>query len=217
MPEVVTKHRYINKYPFKKTDEIMILGTIHPHLKKGESFEIDFFYGNSCSLWNILGEAFKKDFSNLRSILATLGKYNICVTDMIKECKRKRSSDSADRSLYDLKLNTKMIKNALIKSDIHTIYFTSGFGKNNACRLFLDEFKIKYTATWNNMNREFIIEDNQFKRPIKAVVLYSPSNAANIGIAKSQDFLNRKKNDKDYSIKKYKKQLYREKFDFMRT
>jgi hypoxanthine-DNA glycosylase len=111
------------KHPFKpfinKNSKILILGTF-PSIK---SFENNFYYAHPknqfwrlvCKVWN------EKLPYNVKEKEQLLIKHNIALWDMIKECKRKNSSDS---NLKDIKLND--IKNLLHNyPNIIKICFTS--------------------------------------------------------------------------------------------
>lgn len=214
---VTTYHRYLDSYPCQPQKSKMILGTMHPH--RVNDFNIDFYYGNVGSFWDILGNAFPQhDFSNLTSILQLLDHYHIWITDIISECDRVSEDVTADEDLYNIVLNTDAIYNAIITSNIDTIYFTSRFGKNNAAKLFCKAFNISHAATFNKINSEFIIPAHHFGKQIHAVVLYSPSNDANRGIAKGA--LPYKSNFAYYKqfakpVKKFKIEFYRQKFSFL--
>lgn len=195
----------------------MIIGTIHPH--DTSRFDVDFFYGNRGSFWDILGTAFpNQDFSTLGSIKATLNKYGIWITDIIRECDRKHERVTRDCELYNLKYNNEAINDAIRLGMIDTIYFTSRFGTNNAATLFCRLFGIRYSSLFDRTSSEMVIPSKHFGRPIKGVVLYSPSDDANRGIAgKAMSYKNRL----DYfsrfekPVKQFKIEHYREKFSFL--
>ncbi|MEA3228797.1 MAG: hypothetical protein U9P38_06980 [Campylobacterota bacterium] len=206
---ITTKHRYINEYPIKKTDKHLILGTIHPD-KTNE--ELDFFYGNARTFWDLLSNATNLKFDTLDNITTTLSSNNIAISDMILECERANESVTKDSELFNLKLNDE-IKNQILDSDIETIFFTSSFNKNNAAKLFFDRFNLKtqIPEDWkNNYEFDIVIE----AKKIKCVILISPSGSANIGISKSK--LYNKYIDK-YSqfktpVKQFKIDFYKYKF-----
>src|SRR5690606_18078002 len=162
----------------------LIIGTIHPH--KTDDFIIDFFYGNKNSLWSILSNAFpNKNFSSLKHITETLEKSSTAISDMIRKCDRDNDKITQDKDLYNLCLNTKEIREGIKNSSIKTIFLTSRFGKNNAAKLFVDNFNIKYKNSWDEQSSSFVIPKDIFGREIKAIVLFSPSGQANTGISKS--------------------------------
>jgi len=214
---VRTVHNYIDVYTPKKTDKRLIIGTIHPHIT--ENFTIPFFYGNKGSFWEILHGAFPQhDFTNLESILSILNRYETSITDIIRECDRENENITRDDLLYNLLLNSEQISDTLNESKIHTIYFTSRFGKNNAAKLFTSALKVDYIKFLDKNESEFIIPDSQFGREIRCIVLYSPSNEANKGIAggaaayiRKKDYYKQFKNP----IKKFKIEFYREKFQYL--
>src|SRR5687768_12288238 len=130
-----SKHKFIGKYPIDPKSEKLILGTIHPH--DHGKFKTEFFYGNSNALWLLLSDAFPKELKkpvSLDGILQFLRNRKISISDTIIECERPAGSTS-DHELKVLKLNHALIT-AIKDSKINMIYFTSGFGKNNAFKLF---------------------------------------------------------------------------------
>ena len=130
-----TTHQYLDKYPISTDSEKLIVGTIHPH--DHDNFTIPFFYGNVTSLWTILSEAFPDDLSQpltLDGILNFLKAKKISVSDTIRKCNRKNPT-ALDNDLIPIDLNEQIIVD-IKKSNISEILFTSGFGKNNAFKLF---------------------------------------------------------------------------------
>ena len=213
MTITVTNHRYLNQYQIEESSTKLIIGTIHPHLVN--DFVIDFFYGNVGSFWSILSEAFpNRNFNNRDEIINTLKSYNVSITDMISKCSRENEHVTQDSKLFDLTLNIDSIKNGIIKSKIDTIFFTSRFGKNNAAKLFTKSFDIRYD--FNLETSEFYIPESFFGRKIRCVVLFSPSNNANVGISKSKSYIKNKSKYEDFKhpIKQFKIDFYREKFSF---
>lgn len=183
MEVVITTHAYIDKYPIKPTDKYLILGTIHPH--NVECFEIDFFYGNKNSLWNIIGKACNVSLKERDEIVTFLENKHIAVSDMIRSCERKNSCITQDKDLSEIKIHTGMI--AEIKnSNINTILFTSGFGQNNAAKLFSENY-------YHNLEKDFAKKRTcvikVFGKDITCILLPSPSGQANIGLSKSEDYL----------------------------
>ena len=153
-----TTHQYLEKYPISTESEKLIVGTIHPH--DYNNFTIPFFYGNVTSLWNILSEAFpdklKKPLS-LEGIINFLSIKKISVSDTIKKCDRQNPT-SLDKDLIPIDLNERII-NDIKKSKIKEILFTSGFGKNNAFRLFYtDILGLKITQEIKK-NREIVVDE----------------------------------------------------------
>ena len=210
---VTTIHNYIDIYPIVQNSTKLIVGTIHPHLI--ENFNIDFFYGNVGSFWDILSNAFpQRQFGNLEEIIGTLDQYNIAITDIIRQCERENENVTADSELYNIIHNGEQIQEGIINSEIDTIYFTSRFGENNAARLFVDTFNIDYNL--NQLTSEFTIPAHHFGRQIRCVVLYSPSNNANRGIARAAPYLNNIAYFQQFGhpIKQFKVEFYQNKFDF---
>lgn len=123
---IKTKHKYINENIVKRDDTSLILGTIHPH--QTNDFLIDFFYGNTNSIWSILAELFPKyNFDSKENIINTLQLNNIWISDLILECDRENEKVTQDKELKNIKLNVDQIREGIENSKIKTIYFTSGF------------------------------------------------------------------------------------------
>jgi len=207
---VKTIHKYIYEIRVKASDTSLIIGTIHPH--RTNQFIVDFFYGNRNSLWSILSTVFQQyDFESKNSIIDVLIQNKIWITDIILECERENETVTQDKHLQNLVLNDDGIRNGINNSSITTIFFTSGFGKNNAAKLFCDTFNIKPKL---NNKREFIIPKNIFGRSIKGIVLFSPSGQANIGISKNKLYLEQKEKYKSFAkpISKFKIDFYKNAF-----
>lgn len=214
--KVTTKHQFIDQYPVLNNHTIAIVGTIHPHIL--ENFLMLYFYGNVGSIWTILGDAFPNhNFKELNSIKHVLDNHGIWVTDIIKQCDRENEKITEDKHLKNLILNEAILKKSLENSNIDTILFASAFGKNNATKLFVDLFDINYKTTYNTTTREFIIPSKHFGRPIKGVVLYSPSGQANIGISKSHSYISNIDRYKQFlqPVKQFKIDFYKEKFSVL--
>ena len=209
---MTTKHQYLEKYPILPESEKLIVGTIHPH--DHEKFEIPFFYGNMSTIWKILNEAFSNELGNLslEEVTEFLKKRKISVSDTIKECGRKASTAN-DSDLTEVKLNHEILEQ-IRNSKISEILFTSGFGKNNAFRLFyVDILKQTLTEKIKN-NRGIILDPEHFGRPVKLTVLYSPAGTANIGLSKSKIYLENKHKYQGIKnpVQAFKVDYYREKF-----
>lgn len=186
-----TKHQYLKLYPISPDSHKLILGTIHPHHHEG--FQVSFFYGNVMSLWNILSESFPGEISNpitLDSILRFLNNRKISMSDLIIECDRKNDT-ALDEDLIPTMLNHDLLRQ-ISNSKIEDLYFTSGFGVNNAFKLFyVDLLKQKINAEIRT-HREIILDDRFFGRPVKLHILYSPSGLANTGMSKSKLYIENK-------------------------
>jgi len=208
-----TTHQYLDKYPIPKESEKLIVGTIHPH--DHDKFEMQFFYGNKNSIWNVLSEAFPKDLKQpitFKEVENFLKSKKIALSDTIRKCVRE-SPTALDKDLIPIKLNTEIIEQ-IINSNINEILFTSGFAKNNAFKLFyIDILGNKKIPSEVRKNREIILE-KEFGRPVKLTVLYSPSGSANVGLSKSKLYKERF-NKYEGSIKPislFKIDYYKEKF-----
>jgi hypothetical protein len=188
---MTTKHQYIDLYPILAESKKLILGTIHPH--DHHNFLVPFFYGNKLSIWNILNDAFPNELGqpiSLAGIQAFLSKHKIAISDTIRECNRSNPT-ALDSDLIPTNLNYQLI-DQIKNSNIDQIFFTSGFQKNNAFRLFyVDIIKQKLTKEIRT-NREITLNPNLFGRPIKLTILYSPAGTANIGLSKSKIYLDNK-------------------------
>ena len=211
--EVTTEHKFIDTYLIKRESKYLIIGTIHPH--RTDDFEVNFFYGNKNTLWSILSEAFpSRDFSSEKKIIETLNNSLTSVTDLIRKCDRENENVTKDKDLYNLCMNTNAIREGIEKSSITTIFFTSGFGKNNAAKLFVEIFKIRYKDTWSDTKKSFIIPKDVFGREINAIILLSPSGDALRGIAGSPSYKKKRHlyaNEKT-PVKQFRIDFYKEKF-----
>lgn len=204
-----TTNQYLDKYPIPKESVKLIVGTIHPH--NHENFKIQFFYGNKNSIWNILSDAFPNDLKKpikLKEVENFLRKRKIAVSDTLRKCKRKNSS-ALDQDLIPLELNYQIITE-IENSNINEILFTGNF----AFKLFyIDILGNKKIPLEIKQNREIVITEN-FGRPIKLTILYSPSGSANIGLLKTKLY---KENYNKYvgfksPINAFKIDYYRQKF-----
>lgn len=213
---VTTTHQFIDLYPVRNTDTRMIVGTIHPHNHAG--FLIPFFYGNVGSFWDILNHAFPRhNLVSRENIITMLRDNNVWITDIIRQCDRENERVTQDSLLNNITFNTDQIRQALLDSQINTIYFTSRFGKNNAAKLFTHVFNINYRQTFNPQTNEFIIPHNLFGREIRCIVLYSPSNDANRGISRSVAYRNNRQRYEHLPtpVKQFKIDFYKDKFQFL--
>lgn len=186
-----TTHQYLNKYPIDPGSEKLIVGTIHPHAH--EKFVLPFFYGNVISLWSILSDAFPGELKKpitLEGVLQFLKNHRIAMSDTILVCDRKKPT-ALDEDLIPLELNTNIVEQ-IRQSKIKEIFFTSGFGKNGAFRLFYEKILgLKITAQIKN-DRQLVLDKSIFGRPVKLIILYSPSGASNVGLSQTKLFLENK-------------------------
>lgn len=205
---MITIHQYLDKYPISKESEKLIVGTIHPH--DHENFRVPFFYGNVLSIWTILSDAFPDDLKKpitLNGIIEFLQLKRISISDTIRKCERK-SPTSLDKDLIPLELNVKIIDD-IKDSKVSEILFTSGFGKNNAFRLFYVDILGQKITKYIREQREVILNKENFGRPIKLTVLYSPSGSSNVGLSKSKLYL-----ANEYKYKELKRPVYNFKVDY---
>ncbi|WP_316819424.1 hypothetical protein [Pedobacter gandavensis] len=208
-----TRHQFVGKYPILTKSEKLILGTIHPHFT--EKFEVQFFYGNRSSIWKILNEAFDNEIGDpitVEGIVNFLRSRKIAISDTILECLRK-NQNALDSDLIPEKLNYGLI-DQIRNSTINEILFTSGFGKNNAFKLFYVDI-LKQKITKKIREEKFVLLDPvHFGRPVLLKILVSPSGSANIQLSRSKDYLDVKDNYVGYKtpVKQFKVDLYKDIF-----
>lgn len=184
---MITQHKFLAQYPISKDSTSLILGTIHPHFT--DQFRVDFFYGNESSLWKILAKAFPgelEDPYSLESIKAFLNQRKCSVSDTIITCERS-SPTALDEDLIPIELNTSL-KEEIRDSNITTIFCTSGFGKNNAFRLFYCDILGLPLDKPIKDNRQVTLSGDDWGRTIQVKALYSPSGAANTGLVRSKAY-----------------------------
>jgi hypothetical protein len=190
---MTTTHQYLIKYPIDPLSEQLIVGTIHPH--DHASFKVPFFYGNECSLWMILNEAFPielPDPFDLDAIKRFLHQRKIAMSDMILTCERK-SPTALDKDLIPKRLNTELIEQ-IRQSSIRVIFFTSGFEENAAFFLFYCKLLDRRITTVIKKERKLTLEPGFFGRSVELRILYSPSGSAYTGLSRNKQYLaNREK------------------------
>lgn len=207
---MITQHQYLDQYPIAPESKKLIVGTIHPH--DHEQFLIPFFYGNVNSIWLLLSQAFPHDLPlplTLEKILRFLNERKIAVSDTIRTCRR-TTSTALDKDLVPLELN-EALPDAIRNSNIEEILFTSGFQKNSAFRLFYTQLLGYKITDQIRKDRMVQLSPSVFGRPVQLTVLYSPSGASNVGIARSRLFLANKEKYKDS-----KRPVYDFKIDYYR-
>jgi len=112
------------------------------------------------------------------------------MSDTIIRCRR-ISNSALDRDLVPIDLNLDL-KNKIKNTDIKEIFFTSGFGKNNAFRLFyVDILGLRITKEIRK-RRGIILPKEFLGKEVKLTVLYSPSKTANLGLSTSKLYLSNK-------------------------
>ncbi|HWB94253.1 MAG TPA: hypothetical protein VG605_20505 [Puia sp.] len=210
---MTTIHQYLAHYPISPTSEKLIVGTIHPH--DHASFRVPFFYGNECSLWKILHEAFPDELLDpyqLDAILAFLHGRKIAMSDMILECERTTPA-ALDEDLIPRRLNHELL-DQIRHSNIREILFTSGFGKNAAFKLFYSNILKRSISATIRQEKEILLEPNLFGRPVLLRILYSPSGTANTGLVRSKLFLERKDQFRQFKapVQAFKVDYYRRMF-----
>ncbi len=186
-----TIHQYLDKYPIDPHSKKLIVGTIHPHAH--EKFVLPFFYGNVISLWSILSDSFPEELKKpvtLEAVLQFLKKRRISMSDTILVCDRKKPT-ALDEDLIPVELNTNIVEQVR-RSNINEIFFTSGFGKNGAFRLFYEKILGLKITTQIKENRQVVLDKSIFGRPVKLIILYSPSGASNVGLSQTKLYLENK-------------------------
>jgi len=209
-----TIHQYLDEYPIDPCSERLIVGTIHPH--DTADFKIPFFYGSKLSLWELLDKASGGGIGRpilLEGVLRFLRRHKISISDTVRECYRK-STTWADNDLIPIHLNTDLL-DQIRHSAIREVLFMSGFGKNNAFKLFYVDMLGRRITPKIRKEREVRLEASVFGRPVKLTILYSPSGAANIALAQSEIYRNNKEAyaGSPTPIYEFKVDYYREKFD----
>ena len=205
---MITTHHYLEKYPVDPTCKKIIIGTIHPH--EVENFELDFFYGNVGSIWNILSDAFPDELAkpvSLAGIKTFLNARKITISDTIRKCKRIKLT-ALDKDLDPLILNTDLL-DQIKNSQINHLIFTSGFGKNNAFKLFYVNLLKQKLSKEVRAQREMILPEKFFGRPLKVSILYSPSGMSNIPISQTAAFQSYKVLNPGSNTNHFKVQLYK--------
>ncbi len=207
---MITTNQYLDQYPISPDSEKLIVGTIHPH--NHEKFSIPFFYGNLASIWILLSEAFPDELKqplNLESILSFLQARKISVSDTIRKCERKKPT-ALDNDLIPIELNTQMLED-IRNSNISEIFFTSGYGKNNAFKLFFVDILGQKITPEIRKNRQVLLNEGFFGRSVKLIILYSPSGSANIALSTSKIYL-----DNIHNYQNSARPVYDFKIDYFR-
>lgn len=185
MDQLRTVHEYLDLYPVSPKSEKVVVGTIHPH--DTSQFKIPFFYGSKLSLWNLLDRASGGEIGRpitLENVLLFLARHKIAMSDTVRECLRNGTS-WADNDLVPTRLNLELLEQ-IRDSNIKEVLFMSGFGKNNAFRLFYTGMLGRRISPEIRKNRAIVLEKSLFGRPVRLSVLYSPSGAANIALAQAE-------------------------------
>lgn len=208
-----TVHQYLDLYPPSAESERVVVGTIHPH--DTSKFKIPFFYGSKLSLWELLDRASGGEIGQpirLENVLKFLKRHRIAMSDTVRECRR-NGTGWADNDLVPVRLNTELL-DQIRDSRIHEVLFMSGFGKNNAFKLFYVDILGRRITPRIREDREITLDSNIFGRPVKLSILYSPSGAANIALAQSKIYQKNKDRHLHSSTPVYdfKVDYYRKKF-----
>ena len=185
---MITTHQFLPLYPIDPASEKLIVGTIHPH--DHSNFRVPFFYGNRGSIWTILHEAFPAELPDpfsREAILAFLKSRKISMSDVVVECRRKART-ALDSDLIPIRLNFEMVEE-IRDSRISEIYFTSGFGTNNAFKLFFVDI-LKQRLTKEIVEQKgCLLGPEIFGRSVRLTALVSPAGTGNISLSKSKMYL----------------------------
>ena len=139
-----------------------------------------FFYGNVLSLWSIISDAFPGELPRpitLDGIQTFLHGRRISMSDTVVKCERKNPT-ALDEDLIPLILHHDIIPQ-LKASQVSHILFISGFGKNNAFKLFYEDILGQKITASIKREREIALDPGFLGRPVKSKVLYSPSSSSN--------------------------------------
>jgi hypothetical protein len=136
----------------------------------------------------------------------------MAVSDTIITCRRVNPG-ALDDDLEPIELNHALIQQ-IRNSAIDRIYFTSGFGRNNAFRLFYRDILGRRIPAEMRKTREMVTDPAIFGRPVRLSVLYSPSGNANRGIARGGNFQRQRHLYSHYPdpVQQFKINDYRAKF-----
>ena len=173
----MTIHPWLEKYPIKKNNKFLILGTHPPMPYCGK---LEFYYGNMNEFWRILDSVYPNNhlYNNgcpeLDSILKFLDKIKMSVTDLVYITNVDRfSKDNEMGKVSPAELNP-FLTLWIEDSAVTTIYFTSFGGKNSAKQLFKKWYKKEFDKVCKiSKSHENTIE--LFGREIKLIDLFSPS------------------------------------------
>lgn len=211
---LITTHQYLDKYPILPNSKMLILGTIHPHFH--EEFKVPFFYGNEISIWDIFSQAFPGELTDptkLDHITTFLKNRELAISDTIISCKR-LSPTALDKDLEIIEDNRKSLLKALVTSDIREVICTSGFGKNNAFKIFYNQILGLPITAEIRKTRKSVVAIPCSNKKILIRALYSPARTALTGIANSQGY---KAVKQEMSVSQYRVSLYRSIFDDKRS
>jgi hypothetical protein len=210
---MITNHQYLTNEPFATASETLIVGTIHPH--DHNQFEVPFFYGNECSLWVILHEAFPDELPDPRSlndIKVFLGRRKMAMSDMIRACRR-TNPNALDKDLIPIRLNEELLEQ-IRQSNIKEVFFTSGFDTNAAFKLFYRDVLKRPITKKIRQDREVTLEPALLGRPVRLRILYSPSGRAVAGLSGNKQYLAKAENYRHFRtpVKAFRVDHYREMF-----
>jgi hypothetical protein len=109
------------------------------------------------------------------------------MSDTVAECRRKNNT-ALDSDMTDICLHEGML-GQIWDSAIEEIFFTSGFGTNNAFKLFYAGLLKQRITPAIRVERGILLEAHFFGRPIRLTVLHSPAGTANISLSKNREYL----------------------------
>ncbi|MDO6435582.1 hypothetical protein Q4E93_33520 [Flavitalea sp. BT771] len=210
---MITSHQYLADNPIDPKSERLIVGTIHPH--NHNEFQVPFFYGSECSLWEILHGAFPAELPNpfhLDDIKTFLRRRKIAMSDMIWQCRRKNAS-ALDKDLIPLRLNKELL-DQVRQSNIQEVFFTSGFDTNAAFKLFYRNVLGRPITKKIREDREVTLEPALLGRSVRLRILYSPSRRALSGLSGNKQYIASMKNYRHLPtpVKAWRVDYYRQEF-----
>ena len=152
-------HPWLEKYPIRKGDKYLIIGTHPPMPYCGK---LDYYYGNMSEFWRFIDKVYSgyKLYENgspkIEDILKFLKKGKLAITDIILKTHISKFSTDKDMGNIGIQdLNQHLFK-WLKDSSIETIYFTS-FGSTNSAKIL---FKKWYKSNFKHESQKYKITKN---------------------------------------------------------
>src|ERR1022692_3042969 len=134
--EIKVSHPYIDEhFDFSYGKRYLIIGTFPPNPTCTERRgEMQFFYGNTGSLWSIIDNTRLYpgyNFTNAMGIKKWLNDFTVGVTDVLKSCKRRQENECSTEDKHLIIEESDLddrLKKYILKFDaeIKKIFFTSG-------------------------------------------------------------------------------------------
>jgi len=200
-------HPWLHKYPIAKTSEFLFIGT-HPPMPY--TVPLKYYYGNVGEFWRILdriypGEGlFTGNTADLEAIASWENKYRVAITDIVEATNG--LPFNTDKAMVVTRLNLNLL-NQLEHSQLHTIYFTSFSGKNNALSLFRrllkenghEHARIPAIKEWHAKGLSIQLGEKEYTLH----ALYSPSPSANRAASRIQAYQDWKQQQKECTPNSY--------------